>query len=155
MLEAVGTATVHVSENDSYRIGYQYQPIVRLHRREDEEAILGKFGAFAEEVGAHHYVSTKSHGEDRNRESLEFAINDADSIERFLAPLHEFLVTNIEVVGVLLGDIFPAVQDGDHLTKAGFLDLMVYAETVRDATRKGPEKKYTREFFENEWATEV
>jgi hypothetical protein len=65
VLDAVGIVTVHVSKNDKYSIGYQYQAVARIIRPIDEnDPILGKLLAYCDENGIKYSLSEKSHGKD-------------------------------------------------------------------------------------------
>jgi hypothetical protein len=154
VFDAVGTATVHVSKNDKYRIGYRYQPVIRLHRPIDEEAMMGKVMAYADEAGVRYHVKEKS-GSGDGPSSNVFSVNDAENIQRFLEPLTDYLVTALEPSLILLEDVLPAVQQGEHHTKAGFLSLMAPAERLREASHHGPEPKYTKSYFEELWEEEA
>lgn len=155
VFDAVGSVTVHVTKNQKYSLGYQYQPLVRLHRPPDHEALLGKFSAYADDQGVRYHISEKSHGGDRTSQSYEFVVNDAESIRRFLAPMMPFLVTNLEPADIMLGQVLPAIEADDHRSKHEFVKLMGPADRLREATQKGADPKYTQAYFEDEWNIEV
>jgi hypothetical protein len=153
VLDAVGTVTVHVSKNDKYSIGYQYQAVVRIIRpMDDSDPIMGKLMAYCDELGVRTSISEKSHGPDRDSQSYELHIKNPDSIRRFLEPMVPYLVTKYEPVVIMLEQIVPRLEDGLHRNKEGFYELMEFADMIREDNRRGTELKYTQSYFEDEWS---
>lgn len=152
LLDAVGTVTVHVSKNDKYSIGYQFQAVVRIIRpMDDDDPLLGKLMAYCDENGIKYSISEKSHGPDKDSKSYEWFCKNPESIRRFLEPMLPYLVTQYEKVVVMLEQIIPRIEDGLHREKEGFIELMEFADMIRDS-RRGTEVKYTKGYFEEEWS---
>lgn len=153
VLDAVGTVSVHVSKNDKYSIGYQFQGVVRIIRpMDDNDPIMGKLMAYCDEEGVKYSVSEKSHGPNRDSQSYELMVKNPDSIRRFLEPMLPYLVTQYEKAVVMLEQIVPRLEDGLHREKSGFYELMEFADMIRQDNRRGTELKYTQQYFEDEWS---
>lgn len=149
--DTAGSITVQINKNDSYAIGYQFRPILRLQRPGgDEDPLIGKLMAFCEEQGVKYSISKKSHGADRDTQSVEWSVKDKESIERFLKPLIPHLVTEYVKAAIMLDEILPRIEDGFHQERETFYELMEYADKLREANR-GPSVKYDQEYFEEEW----
>jgi len=153
VIDAVGTVTVHITKNDSYSVGYNFEPIVRLIRpKDDNDPILGKVLAYCDENGIKHSISEKSHGPERSSESYEFMIKSPESVRRFLEPMLPHLVTKYEPALVMLEHIVPRMEDDLHLNKEGFYKLMEFADAIRASIRRGTESKYDQQYFAEEWS---
>lgn len=152
VFDTIGTVTVHVSENDKYRIGYQFQPVLRLIRPMNDDPLLGKVMAYCEENGVRYSLSEKSHGPGADTKSHEWVCKDPDSIERFFEPMLPYLVTKYEPAMVMIKEITPRVKDDKHLEKEGLYELMEYADMIREPIRRGTEIKYSQKYFEKEWS---
>jgi len=153
LLDAVGTVTVHVSKNDKYSIGYQYQAVVRVIRpMDDNDPILGKLLAYCDENGVKYSLSETSHGKDWDSKSYEWLCKNPESIRRFLEPMLPYLVTQYKRSVIMLEQIVPRMEDGLHLKKEGFYELMEFADMIRDGNTRGTERKYDQESFGEEWS---
>lgn len=153
VLDAVGTVSVHVSKNDRYSIGYQYQAVVRVIRpMDDNDPLMGKLMAYSDELGVKHSISEKSHGPDSDSKSYEWFCKNPESIRRFLEPMLPYLVTQYEKAVIMLEQIVPRIEDGLHREKQGFYELMEFADMIREDNRRGTELKYTQDYFAEEWS---
>lgn len=152
VFDAVGTLTVHITKNDRYTIGYQFQPMIRLFRPAGkEDPLMGKLMAFCDERGIKYGIAEKAHAKDRDSTSYEWKVKNPESIERFLEPLLPYLVTTFPRATLMLEQIIPRVKDGHHTEKETFYELMKYADELRGPINKGTDAKYTQEYFEKEW----
>lgn len=153
VFDAVGTITVHISKNSRYTIGYQYQAVVRMVRpKDDSDPLMGKVMAYCEENGVQYSISEKTQTNHETSKSHELFIKNPESIRRFLEPMMPYFVTQYDRAGIMLAEIIPRIEDGKHQTKEGFYELMRFADALRSPDRKGPEPKYTQEYFEDEFS---
>lgn len=141
-VDAKGRLTVHIRTNDQYRIGYEFLPLIRIHVPLDDESMLGKLDAFADEKGVRYSLNRKD-----DMGLAVFEVRDRDGIERFLHPLMKYLVSDYHDAEFLLTQAIPAMRSGQHLTKPGFYRLVKLSEPLRDQKNT----KYTAEHFEAEW----
>jgi len=44
------------------------------------------------------------------------------------------------------------MEDGFHLKKEKFYELMEFADMIRDGNTRGTERKYNQEYFKEEWS---
>jgi len=153
VLDAIGTGTGHISKNDKYSIGYQYQAVVRIIRPMDEsDPLMGKLMAYCDELGVKTSISEVSQGPDADTRSHKLHINNPQSLRRFLEPMVPYLVTKYKSAVIMLEQIIPRLEDGLHLEKDGFYELMEFADMIREDHRRGTEVKYDQDYFKEEWS---
>lgn len=86
----------------------------------------------------------------KSESSYNITITKRDELIVLLETVHPYLMVYDEAVTILLDDIIPALRDGKHTKKDGFVDLMVDVERFyRSAGRESP--KYDREYFVELW----
>lgn len=153
VFDAIGTATVHITKNDRYTIGYQFQAILRLIRpKDDSDPLMGKLMAYCDENGVRYSISEKSHGANQDTESYEWVCKNPESIRRFLEPMVPYFVTNYEGAVLMLEQVIPRMEDNQHQEKGGFYELMGIADQLRRSNRRGPDVKYDQDYFAEKWS---
>lgn len=152
VVDGIGAITVHVTKNDSYSVGYQFQPMVRIYRPQGQEALLGKLVAYCEDEFVKHDI-IELDGE--NDGTYKFTVRDTDSIRRFLEPLLPYLTARYEAAAIMLEEVLPVIEDGQPRDERGFYELMDAADALRANARHGPEAKYDKEYFEKEWREQL
>lgn len=152
VLDAVGAVRINVVKDSDYRLDYTLQPMLRLLRPNEDDPILGKLVAYCDEYGVRYSITKKSHGGDRDSTSIQWTVKDAESVERFLEPMMDYLVTNYFRAELMLTEVLPAIRDDKHRTKQGFYELMGIADTMREGRSLRKEPKYTQEYFGDEWS---
>jgi len=152
VFDVAGSLTVNVGKNDRYRIGYEYQPFIRLYRPYDpEDPLLGKLTAYCDDLAVRYNILEK--GKNGEPDNHEFIVKDPDSMERFLEPMMPYFVVRYEAASLLTEVVLPAVKNDEHTTKEGFLRLMPAADQLRAGTKR--DVKYDTAFFENEWSMDA
>lgn len=152
VFDAIGGVTIRVVHDTDYRLDYTAEPMLRLLRSNDEDPLLGKLMAYCDDEAVRYSITEKSHGADRDSTSIEWVVKHPDSVERFLEPMMDYLVSNYFRAELMLEVVLPAIENGDHRTKEGFYELMGVAEKLREGQTLRQEPKYTQEFFEEEWS---
>jgi len=147
VFDAVGTITGHITKKESQQFNYRFDPLVRLYRPADQEALLGKFDAYCEEQTLQYSSSVIDRS---GTETYVMNIKKPDAIERFLMPMMPYFAVKHEYAEIMLDRVLPLVRTDQHLTKEGFYELVGYTEILRETGRHGT-AKYTQEFFEEEW----
>lgn len=155
VLDAAGTVTVHVTKNKRYSIGYQYSAVVELSRpANDDDPLLGKLLAYCDEYGVRYKLSEGVNDDGGGSTSYRWACNSPDNIGRFLEPILPYLVTEYESAVLVLEQIIPRMEDGLHTEKAGFYELMEFADAVRHSNPRSRRQdlKYDQDYFAEEWS---
>jgi len=148
VLDAAGRVTVHVHKNDGYRLGYELVPVIRITINTNDELLLGKLYAYADENGVH----VKEY-ERKNASSTVLGVRDRRSIERFLEPMVDYLVTNFEAAMLLLEEILPRIEAGEHLERESFMQLVELVEPIRLPARN--KQSYDLAYFEDLWSEDA
>lgn len=146
VIDAIGRITVHISKDNEYKVGYHLHPVVQIHQPISEnDPLIGKLMSYSDEYGVRFSLSEKTRGEDESG-SYVWLCKDPESIERFLEPMVPYLVSNYDRARLMLEEITPRVEAGDHTDKQGFYELMEYADLLRG------EEKYNQDYFREEWS---
>lgn len=149
VFDGVGSITVHVSKDDNYAAGYRVRPMLRLHRSASDEALLGMVDAFCEAHGVQYSLNEKTR---EQSDTLQWVVKDPASIRRFLEPLVPHLVSKYDDAHIMLDEVLPRIEDGDHRTERGILGLMPYVDHLHESARYGSDSKYTEGYFRKEFA---
>lgn len=149
VFDGVGSITVHVSKDTNYAAGYRVRPMLRLHRSASDEALLGMMDSYCEEHGVQYSLNEKTR---ENSDTLQWVVKDPPSIRRFLEPLAPLLVSKHEEAHVMLEEVLPRIEEGDHRTEQGILGLMPYVDELHESSRYGADSKYTEAYFRKEFA---
>jgi len=154
VFDAVGGVRINVVNDTDYRLDYTLQPMLRLLRPNEDDPVLGKLIAYCDEYSVRYSITEKSHGRDRDSTSIQWSVKHPDSVERFLEPMMDYLVTNYFRAELMLEAVVPAIRDGEHRTKGGFYELMGIADKMREGRSLRKEPKYTQEYFGEKWSLE-
>lgn len=148
LIDGAGAITAHIAKDEKYSVGYRFSPVVSIFRHPTDEATLGKLDAFAEEHGIHYRV-------DDQGQTIAFKVWHLDSIERFLEEIYPWLVTKHEAATIMLEEVIPRMRNDRDKDREGFLELVEFADILRDTNRQGPEATYTMDYFKEEWELEA
>lgn len=154
VFDAVGGIAVRVAKDDDYALNYTIRPQLTIRRPHEEDPILGKLMEFCDEQAVKYSIGERT-GRGQEKPSIEWQVKDLDSIEAFLEPLMDHLVTNYFRAELMLEVAIPSVRNGDHLRKDGFYQLVGVSEKMQEGTRSRNKRKYTQEFFEEKWDLSV
>ena len=152
VFDAIGGVRINVVKDTDYRLDYMLQPMLRLQRPNEDDPLLGKLMAYCDEYTIRCSITEKSHGEDRDSTSIRWVVKHPDSVERFLEPMMDYLVTNYFRAELMLTEVLPAIRDDEYLTEQGFYDLMGVADKMREGRSLRSEPKYTQEYFGDLWS---
>lgn len=143
-----GRVGIIVSHEEKYKLNYIYEPQLRLEWPHEQRSTLGKMCEYCEDQ----LVSYTMHEYERSGGSgVRWEVGNRDGIKRFLAPLMEHLVATYVPAREMLQHVLPALEDGRHLEREGFYELMKIADAINDM--KGyRESKYSADFFAEKWS---
>jgi hypothetical protein len=144
VVDAIGTITVHVTPRKNYKVGYEFRPLVQIHRHHTEAVLIAKLEEYAEQLDVQPTIKEQD-------ESYEFGIYGPKDIEQFIKPLLPHLINKYEPSVLMLEKIIPAMKENKHLNKDGFCELMGIVDKLRDVSQKGPKVKYTQDYFAEEF----
>lgn len=148
VVDSLGRFRVEISEDDDFKIGYKLEPYVQISRSDPQTAVFGLFEEYCSEQGVRWEIKDSG-------TTMLFKISDAESIERFYGPLAPYLIQQSELASIFMGEILPAYQEKDYLTKQGFYEMV---ELTNELYRNDPsinKWKYEPEFFSEKWRDEI
>lgn len=148
VVDTAGAITVNISKEDDYAIGYRFRPMLKLHRPQWDDVLMGKLDAYAEAEGIQ-YTVYDAH------DSTVFEITHPESIKRFLGPLQRYMVSQYDAADLMLTTVLPAVADDEHKTKAGLYRLAGVGDQLRARGRANQKAKYDQAYFADEWNIEA
>ena len=150
VFDVVGSITASITKTEDTRIGFRFHPVIRLTRPVSEEILMGKLDAYCEDYGVDHSITQRS-----DTDSLVFEAKSPEGIRNFLAPMLDYLVVSHEESIIMLDEILPRVESGEHLSEEGLVEIMGFVDTLRESARYGAEPKYTQKYFEDLWAEQL
>jgi len=150
VFDAIGVITVSISKKDSYKVGYEITPIVRItSSRNDNRVLMGKIIEYCDQQGVRYGITEKENTSDAKSDKIE--IKRTESIQRFLEPILPSLVAKFEEATIMLEEIIPRIEDDKHRSKEGVYELMEFADMIRGTNKRGPTLKYDQAYFKKEW----
>lgn len=152
VFDAIGGVRIKVVKDADYRLDYTLRPMLRLQRPNKDDPLLGKLMAYCDEYRVRYSIIEKSHGGEKDSTSNRWVVKHPDSVERFLEPMMDYLVTNYFRAELMLTEVLPAIRDDKHRTKEGFYGLMGIGDKMREGRSLRSEPKYTQEYFGELWS---
>lgn len=144
LFDAQGNIRLNISNNNQYSIGYVMQPTMKIqvpNSRTLVEPHLKKYFSDAE-------ISPSFNTDSQH---LVISLSNADGVEKFLDLVAPHSYYHVESCQLFYEQLVPAIKDGYHHSKEGFLDIVRAYESVVD---RGPSTKYDVEYFEDKWNME-
>lgn len=144
VVDSLARITVHVMKNERYSLDYEFRASIRVrlpYETDGDEMLIGKVLAYCDERGV-------KHGESRE-DRFVIEIREPESIERFLSPMMAYLVRQHGDAMLMLEEIVPAIERGEHTEKEGLINLLEISEPLRSESRKG--EGHTPEEFREMW----
>ncbi|MDL0123491.1 hypothetical protein [Halobacterium salinarum] len=133
----------------SYGIGYNIVPQISMRRSAVHPAYASAVAEFCDEKRLR-YNSAE------NMQALHTIINGADAIDAFAPEVGPYLIAKHDDLARMHQEFVPRFQAGEQNTKQGFYDLLVDFQSLDNQSRtRDRDRKYTPEFFEDEWAGEI
>jgi hypothetical protein len=146
VFDGVGSVRLRVSKEPDYALGYALRPLLRMDRPDKEDPVLGELIKYCEEHGVK-YSILETGNTQREQPSMRWVVKDKNSIERFLKPMYEYLVSRYYDATIMIETVLPAVRNGEHTEKEGFYELVGISEELRHN-----DGKYTQDYFAEEWS---
>ena len=114
---------------------------------------LGEFPDTLQEVISE-YCNTVNVDEnyyDKNGgDMIRMMITGRDDVYRFLEGIQPYSIIKQPQIEIMLNSIIPMMEEGMHLNKKGFLEMMEKVDEM-NSYKGGNRGKYTLEYFEDEW----
>jgi intein/homing endonuclease len=134
---------------------YVFRTNLQMLLRRKPFEVLYEIKGFLARKGIHATVRKRPSHHSRSGEELVLYISSRTSVKRFLELLLPWLRVKRPQAIVMLTQIIPRLEKGEHLTRRGFLELMRWADVL--TLLKGDTleaKKYTYAYFLKIWGDE-
>lgn len=154
LFDAEGNINLRVWERDSSAIGCTTTPESGVEM--NGELVVETMNALAkycEDVGANYNVyGLPKKGEENN--GVQFWVTTLDGTKKFLENIEPHLIEKRAQAKIMISEIIPRMEDGDHLRKEGFLEIMAWRDLM-DSFKGGRRGKYNLAYFEDLWDMEL
>lgn len=151
--DVAGVLNVHITKDDEYRIGYRMSPLCSMtFPVERDNPFLGKMISYCEDENVQYYLTEIFNDNKEKSKSQRIEIKDPYSLEAFLLPMLDHLVTHYESAIIMLEQITPRIKDDLHKEKEGFYEIMGFADVLRQKSNHTSRTKYDQEYFAEEWS---
>jgi hypothetical protein len=153
LFDAEGCISLHPDKSQSNKIGYSYKPTVSVLQNKDGtvvEQIFERYCSLFE-------INYSSYEEERQEShTVTCCLSSSNDIQKFLTPMLPLLMEKQRQAVIMLREILPRYEDGVHLTKEGFIEMMKWKrELDKEKPMGDDDRKYTVEYFEDLWRDEI
>jgi len=148
VVDSIGRLRVEIEEDDEYKTGYTMKPVFKINRTEPETVVFGMFEDYCMDRDVRWKINEQG-------SSLTFEVSEPESLDAFFGPLAPYIVQKNELLSIFMGEIVPAVAEGEHHTKQGFYEIV---KKMNEMYRNDPSIttwKYETSFFSNKWRDEI
>lgn len=146
VIDSGSSIRVAVRKDQSYSLGYKIVPSIEVRRKEPElPSLLAQWG---DAIGIRSEL-------DESEEYYRWQVNRRDDVKTTLEILEPYLLVYDDAANTILHEIIPRLEKKEHTTKEGFIELMEYVDSVREAVTTRSRTKYDAEHFRELWSDEV
>lgn len=148
LLDGTGSILARVHKSEDYAFGYNIEPEVTVSKKKPYSIQI--MDDWAADNGI--YGSAREY-----KDRYQFRMNSARDIQRLLEELQPYIRDRMEVVELMLEDILPRLQAGDHLeSREQFIEIVKKIGELKELGRgTGKDSKYDAAYFRDEWADEL
>lgn len=148
LIDAAGSLNVKVIKNDKYSMGYNIAPDFTVTKREPTAIQI------LDDWAASNGINANVNEYDGK---FQFSITRVEDLKRLLRLLEPYMMAKHEIVVMLLEDLLPTIEEKEFRdSKEAFVEAVEKIEEMRDlASYRDSDRKYTSEYFREEWADEL
>ena len=137
---------VSIGQQDTRAIGYKVMH--KFQYNTDSEAVVNLLETFFDEVGVNLQAEQQ---DDTTYDQYQVVISQRDDIATVLETLRPYLIIREQAVDLLLDEIIPALEAGDHRDRETFVELMNDIDAFREAAGRANRATYDQDYFVDEW----
>jgi hypothetical protein len=150
LFDAEGCVKPTVSKKTNSAVDHHIDPQSRITNSSDP--LASKLSSFAEALDVPY--SVYHHDGDENRDpTFQFDVRSIDGVRKFLSALKPHLVAKRPQAEIMLNEILPRLDAGEHSNKRGFLGVMYHVDRLNEL-KGGNRGKYNLQYFEDLWGME-
>jgi hypothetical protein len=134
--------SVNIEKASDTSVGYRIAP--RLYISNTNKTALGFLDVFCRRHGIYPLIRETD-------TSYRLEISKRDDLRDFLSLVRPYIIVREEPVSILLNHLIPGLEDRKQSDKGGFIELMGYADLIKESTRAPSDRKYTKQYFQEKW----
>jgi hypothetical protein len=156
LFDAEGSIRLDISGKPHPGSLHRSTPAADMVQVQDKTSLEMVFDRYCD-VSDVEYTLNKREARDQIRQPIAKArVRSAEDIRKFLTPLLPLLYEKRRQAVIMLREILPRYEDGVHLTKEGFIEMMKWKrELDREKPMGQDDRKYTVEYFKELWGDEI
>lgn len=143
VIDSGSSIRVHVKKDDSYAVGFALSPIIEVRR--SRRAIPELLAMWGDSIGVRSDLK-------ENEKNTRWIVNRRDDIQLVLELLAPYMMVYDSAAEVMIEEVLPRLERGEHTTKDGFIEVMEYVDFLREATGRERQSKYSQDYFRELWA---
>lgn len=152
LFDAEGCVSCSIAPNERSAVSYHAKPKCQITQRENDP-LLKKLENYLDSIDVDY--STYHREYDGNKsDNFTIEIRKRESIKIFLGDLMEDIVVKETQSNIMLNDIIPLLESGEHGTRRGFLKVMRHVDRM-NSLKGGVRGKYNLEYFEDKWGMKL
>lgn len=142
-----GSVGLYAQEHSANSIGWKVQPQIVISQWQPEQELHEKLLSLLDENDITYNFQQQSSGKSNIR------IQSRSSIVKLWELIGNHLVVKKEELRIMAEEIVPMLNDGKHLKKEGFLEVMQKKEKLdqNKSSSATSNRKYDYEYFDNEF----
>jgi hypothetical protein len=156
VFDGEGCITYEPRVSDTCSIGFESYPHIRMKQNEDGTILEQIFETYCSHHGLEYGLTYREPKSENESNTVEAYVRDTEDIRAFLTPLLPVLCEKRRQAVIMLRELLPRHENGVHLTKPGFVEMMKWKrELDREKPMGDEDRKYTVEYFEELWADDL
>jgi len=137
---------IRIGEQETRAVGFKIGH--SLEYKPEGESIIRLLEQFLAELG----IDPRIYEQDETTyEQYELIIRRREDIITLLEAVRPYLLVRDEAVSILIDEILPAMNAGDHTDRGSFIELIGRIEEFREIAGRANRGKYDQEYFRREW----
>jgi hypothetical protein len=154
--DAEGCITFPTEMDSTWKSGYSCYPKVRAGQNQNGTLLEEIFKTYCSRLNITYSTYKRNPQSSDENPSMSCRVYGPDNVRKFLTPLLPLLYEKRRQAVIMLREILPRYEDGVHLTKEGFIEMMKWKrELDREKPMGDDDRKYTVEYFEDLWRDEI
>ena len=156
VFDAEGSVQHKVGTESSKRLNYEQIPEIRCIQNQNGTILEELFQDYCDTFGIKVSLYKRAARDEVRNPTVAARIRSPENIRKFLSPLLPLLREKRRQAVIMLREILPRYEEGKHLTKEGFIELMRWKrELDREKPMGDEDRKYTVGYFEDLWGGEI
>lgn len=145
VVDSIGLFRADVREDNAMKVGFSLRPSFRINRSGSDKVVLGMIDEYCQEHGVNPRINDKG-------TTTQLEVRDPDELRQFFGPLEPYIIQQHEQLAVFMGELVPAVEEGKHTTKEGFIKTMDIVDKIYEKDSTVANRQYDAGHFKRKWS---